>query len=241
MAAGIITKTITVASGVTIPVQFYVDDTVSPTTWTPVHLLIKSDGTIADPTLFAQGDGKTLADLYTVLGSPFQANAASRFGITNPTSVLTRVSDTNNYAQNDLIATDTTAGSVVVPSITVARVASGSFTIPRARLYTGKTSGWDQVLLRVRLWTTAPTYTNGDNGAYAVATGAAGFLGLFDFALSQFADGAAATGVASSGAIPAIALASGQVIYWDLQYIGSAALAPASAQTFTFVPEIQQN
>lgn len=177
----------------------------------------------------------------TELCSKFDAGVTVVGALATPTSVLTRVSDTNAYAQNDLIGTSVTAGSVVVPSVSVARVAAGSAMIRRVRLYTNKASGWDGVPLRVRFWSAAPTYANGDNGAYSVSTGAAGYLGKVDVTLEQFGDGAAGIGVPYIGAELGLKLASGQVIYWDLQYTGAAALSPASGQTFTVVPETQQN
>lgn len=166
-------------------------------------------------------------------------NAATLGGgtVTNPSSTLTRPADTKAYAQNDLVASNTTAGSVVVPSLTVTAESAGGFVARKARLTTNKTSGWDGVQLRVRFWTAAPTYTNGDNGAYAVATGASGYIGKMDVTLEQFGDGATGIGVPTSGVDFGVALASGQTIYWDVQYIGSASLTPASGQTFTLTLE----
>ncbi len=161
--------------------------------------------------------------------------------LANPTSTLTRPADATAYDQNDLVASSATAGSVVVPSATVARVAAGSFLLRRCRLSTNKTSGWDGAALRVRFWTAAPTYANGDNGAYSVATGAAGYLGRMDVTLEQFSDGACGFGIPSVGSELAVKLASGQAVYWDLQYVGSASLTPASGQTVTLTAEAIQN
>lgn len=157
--------------------------------------------------------------------------------VTNPTSVLTRPADTTAYSQNDLIANNTTAGSVTVPSFAIA-TSGGGACIGRVRLTTNKTSGWDATTFTMRLWTAAPTYTNGDNAAYAVATGAAGFLASFSVTLSQFADGASGVGAPAVGNNVCPKLASGTSIYWDLQYTGSASLTPASGQTFTATPEV---
>lgn len=161
--------------------------------------------------------------------------------LANPTSTLTRPNDTNAYAQNDLIASSTTAGSVVVPSITVTRIAAGSCAIRRLRLATNVTTGWGSASFTVRLWTTAPTYTNGDNGAYAVATGSAGFLGAYSISISQWADGASGNGLPLVGNEVGIKLASGSIVYWDLQYTGSASLTPIAQQTFTLTAETYQD
>lgn len=159
----------------------------------------------------------------------------------NASSVLTRPADTMAYAQNDLIASNTTAGSIAVPSLSVLRVAAGSGLVRRFRLYTNKTSGMDTLTFRARFWSAAPTYSAGDNGAYGVATGAAGYLGHADFTMAQFGDGAAAIGVPAIGSELGIKLGSGQAIYWDLQITSAAGFTPASAQTFTMVAETIQN
>lgn len=161
--------------------------------------------------------------------------------ITNPTSVLTRPSNILTYAQNNLVANNATAGSVTVPSVSAARVSAGSFMVRRIRLTTNVTTGWDVSTFTIRFWSTAPTYSNGDRGAYAVLTGAAGFLGAFVVTLAQFTDGAAGIGVPSIGTEMGVALASGLLVYWDLQYTGVAVLTPISSQTFTLTLEDYQN
>lgn len=166
-----------------------------------------------------------------LLGS---VNTPTAGTITNPSNTITRPANTTNYAQNNLIASSVTAGSVVVPSFSVA---SNGGAIPRVRLSTNKTSGWDAVVIRVRLWSSAPTYTNGDGGAYAIATGAAGLLAVFDVTLSQFGDGATGMAAPNSGTAAWIKV-SGTSVFWDLQYTSAAALTPASGQTLTLVVEL---
>lgn len=179
-----------------------------------------------------------------VLPAALTAASALRVGGTtaNPTSVLTRPADTNAYAQNDLIASSTTAGSVVVPSFTATPANGGTGIIRRCRLLTSATTGMGGVAVQVEFWNTAPTVTNGDNGAYAIATGAAHWLGSMTFAsLTQVADGAYGAAVSDVGSDIDFALASTAVIYWTLKYVGSAGFTPISAQTFTLVPEILQD
>ena len=158
----------------------------------------------------------------------------------NPTSTLTRPADANIYAALDMIANNTTGASVTVPSLTVARVATGSLIIRRVRLVTNHTTSFDAVVLRVRLWTAAPTYTNGDNAAYLLAGGAANFLGQFDITMVQHADGAVGVGVPSVGGEVGIKLASGSSVYWDLQ-VTSGTPTPASGKTFILTAETYQN
>ncbi len=163
------------------------------------------------------------------------ASASYSGAITNPTSVLTRPNDTNAYSINDLIASSTTAGSIVVPSFNIVNSAGGVI-IPRVRLSTNVTTGWGAVTLQVTLWSAAPTYTNGDNGAYAVATGSANRLAQYQVTLTQDADGASGNGALLVGNAAAIKLASGTAIYWDIQTLTAA--TPIANQTFTITPEL---
>lgn len=160
---------------------------------------------------------------------------------TNPSSVLTRPADTAIYAQNDLIASSTTAGSVVVPSFTATPTSLGSGSIRSCRLYSNKTSAWGGGSFLIEFWTAAPTFTNGDNGVYTVATGAASWLGSMAVTFTQVADGCYGAGVSNVGSTMDFALASGSSIFWTLKITSAAALTPASGQTFTLVPEIFQD
>jgi hypothetical protein len=157
----------------------------------------------------------------------------------NPSSTLTRPSDTTAYAVGDLVASSTTAGSVSVPNVAAAAASAGSGSIRRLRLYTNKTSGMDGISFVVELWTAAPTFSNGDNGAYAVATGAANFLGSFTPTLTQVADGAYGVALPDVGSGIDFKLASGTAVYWTMKAL--TAFTPASAQTFTVVAEVIQD
>lgn len=150
----------------------------------------------------------------------------------NPTSTLTRPANTTAYSSGQLVASSTTAGSIVVPSFTLA---GGRGFIPRLRLATNVTTGWSGAALTVTLWRTAPTYTNGDGGSYAVATGGAARLGAFACTLTQYGDGASGECSVSTGNFATIALPSGTSVYWDIQTGGS--LTPISGQTFTLTAE----
>lgn len=154
--------------------------------------------------------------------------------VTNPTSTLTRPADTTAYSALDLVASSTTAGSVVVPSFSVPT--GGQGVLQRLVLATNATTGFDSSQFTVRLWRAAPTYTNGDNGAYAVATGAANHIASFTCYLSQYGDGAVGGCSINSGNLTAIKLASGTSVYWDIQSQG--AYTPISGQTFTLTAEV---
>lgn len=158
---------------------------------------------------------------------------------TNPTSVLTRPANTTAYAVSDLVASNVTAGSIVVPSFTATPTAGGSGHLNKARLITNKTSGMGGISFLIDFWQAAPTFTNGDNGAYAVATGAANWLGQIVVSLTQAADGAYGSGAPLVGTALDFDLASGALIYWTLQ--ATAVFTPASGQTFTLISEIIQD
>jgi hypothetical protein len=161
-------------------------------------------------------------------------------GTANPVfGVLTRPADTTAYAVSDLVASSTTAGSVAVPSGSMVRVAAGSGLLAQMNLYSSHTTGLSGTTMTVRLWSAAPTYTNGDNGAYAVATGAASFIAKFSGTFEQFADGAVAVLTPNSGTALLLKLAAGQTVYWDLQT--NAIFTPQSGATFTLVPQIAQD
>ena len=186
--------------------------------------------------------GSPSADVITVQGSASGTalNTAIVSGgglsltITNPTSTLTRPANTTAYVANAIIASNTSGASVVVPSFAIQNSAGGA-SIPRLRLSTNVTTGWSGVVININLWTAAPTYTNGDNGSYVVATGAASYLGQFSVSLNQFADGASGIAISSSGNPVNVRLGSGTAIYWDMQITGTA--TPISGQTFTLTAE----
>ncbi|HEY3695141.1 hypothetical protein [Phenylobacterium sp.] len=185
--------------------------------------------------------GTASADVLSVQGVASMTPLAIGATASNPASTLTRPANTTAYTANNLVGSSVTAGSVVVPSFTAARIAAGSFRVAELRLASNHTTGLAGVQVTVRLWTAAPTYTNGDGGAYAVATSGAGvnYLGTFVGTFEQFADGAAAILSSQSGFVRSVKLASGQTVYWDLQAL--TAFTPQSGKTFTLTPSLEQD
>ena len=155
--------------------------------------------------------------------------------LTNPTSVLTRPANTTAYAAGNLVGSSTTAGSVTVPSFSIANTAGGSV-IPKVLLSTNVTTGWAGIGYQIDFWRAAPTFTNGDGGAYAVATGAANYLGSYTGTFAQAGDGAYSEAAPVLGNVVAPKLASGASIFWTIKITSAA--TPISGQTFTLTGEV---
>lgn len=75
---------------------------------------------------------------------------------------FTRPSDTTAYADNDLVANSTTAGSVVPLSFNVGR---GGLKIVGARIQKSDESDVANATFTLHLFGSSPTVANGDNGA----------------------------------------------------------------------------
>jgi hypothetical protein len=162
--------------------------------------------------------------------------------LATPSSVLTRPANTTAYAQNELIANSVTAGSVVVPSFQAIAAAGGSGAIKRARLITNASSGLGSISFHVDFWSAAPTFANGDGGAYAPATGNASWLGSMTFSgLTQFGDGASGAAIPNVSTDISFVLASSTNIFWSLQCTSATGFTPISGETFTLIPEILQD
>lgn len=155
----------------------------------------------------------------------------------NPSANFTRPADTTAYASGDLVANNTTAGSVAAMALTAARTAAGSFLLHRLKLHKSGTSVTN-ASFRAHLFSSAPTVTNGDNGALAM-TGVAGYLGNVDITIDQaFNDGAAGfSSIAMSDIVAK--LGAGTTLYALLE--ARAAYTPVSAEVFTLTADIVQD
>lgn len=191
------------------------------------------------PTVLVQSGGNTTINSLQNGGQNASANCHPVVlpydTFTNPTSILTRPANTTAYSPNDLVGSNTVNTSLVVPFFSIVN-SGGGVIIPRIMLITNATTGWGSVSLQIGIWVSAPTYTNGDNAAYAPATGSLSWKGTYNVFLTQFGDGAVGVASPSVGPAPTIRLASGTSIYWDLQILTAA--TPISGQTFTVIPEI---
>lgn len=155
-----------------------------------------------------------------------------------PTATFTRPADTTAYASGDLVANNTTAGSVTPLSLTVARVAAGSFLLRRVRLRKSGTSVTNATF-RVHFYSASPSVTNGDNGAW-LSSGSADYIGSMDVStMKAFSDGAVGVGQPNEGYELTHKLASGQIVYALVE--ARAAYTPASAEVFLLTVEDLQN
>lgn len=157
-------------------------------------------------------------------------------------STLTRPANTTAYAAGQLVASSTTAGSIVVPSLAVALNNAGSGVVRRLRLRASQTSGLGAAnSFGVDLWTAAPTFTNGDGGAYVVATGSASWLGTFTFgSMVQAGDGAYGAAAPDVGQeLWFVCGAGSSNLYWSLFTNGP--FPPTSVETFVLTAELAQD
>lgn len=153
-------------------------------------------------------------------------------------SSFTRPLDTITYSLGDLVSSNTTAGSIVVPKVIAPAIGSG--VIQNVRLYSHGSpdiSGMsDGVSFSVRLWSVAPTYVNGDNGLWALATGYNSLLGKVDVgAWYKFSTIWVGTAIPLLDAY-SLSWSALQNVWWDLS-LSSGTFTPASGQQFSLAVE----
>jgi hypothetical protein len=177
------------------------------------------------------GTGTAASSLRTTLatdvGLPAGANFLGFRGVLQVAveATFARPADTTAYASGDLVANNTTAGSVTAMSFTVSRAAAAGITVAGVRIRKTST-GVQNAAFRLHLYSTSPTVTNGDNGAW-LSNQAAAYLGSVDVTMDKaFSDGACGYTPCS---IPH-RIASGSAIFGLLEARG--AYTPVSAETF---------
>lgn len=153
-------------------------------------------------------------------------------------ATMTRPADTTAYAVGDMVANNTTAGSVTpIQFSNVVRSSGGTGVLRRLRL---KKSGVSATgaSFRVHLFRASPTAGAGDNAAFAVTSGSADYLGKVDITTDQsFGDGAAGFSDVSMGDIQINPAATS--LFALLEARG--AYTPANAETFILTAEILQD
>jgi hypothetical protein len=195
----------------------------NPTTGEQVQEICIVTGTLGSPTIVTSANPLAVASL----------------PIVTPTANFTRPSDTTQYASGDLVANNTTAGSVTPLSwATAARTTAGSGQVLRARL-TKSTASATAATFRLHLYAASPTCTNGDNGVWL--TTQSGYLGSFDLDASStsgrtFSDPALEViGVPTAGSQVNF-VATATTIYGLVE--ARSTYTPASAEVFTVILEI---
>lgn len=184
--------------------------------------IITALGAIGDAA-WASGNGSVIALLKTIAtASADVSTPLPTFGLSlRPTNTFNRPADTTAYAIGDLIANNTTAGSVTAPTFAVAASAGGKGLIRSVKI---DKAGATAATIRAHFWLAAPTPANGDNGVFSATK--AGYLGYIDVVLAAFSDGAAGIGL---GEIP-FDLASGTTVACLLE--ARTAFTPTSASAY---------
>ena len=135
-----------------------------------------------------------------------------------------RPADTTAYANGDLVANSTTAGSVTALTFATPGLTKGIGMIRHVRLRKTNATATNATF-KLHLFNTSPLApTNGDNGAF-VPAGIAGYLG--QVAITMIAGTAGCAGVASA-AIP-VTGATSDTLYGLIE--ATAAYTPGSAET----------
>ena len=157
--------------------------------------------------------------------------------ISTPSATFTRPTDTNAYTIGDLVANNTSAASVTPLSWAIVALQRDGAYIRSVQLKKS-TTGVTAPNFRLHLFTTSPTVTNGDNGAYA-STSVGWFcdLDVNMYTTDPFSDGNAGIGVPNNGSECAV-LPTVQTIYGLLEARG--AYAPGNAEVFTAILEVYE-
>lgn len=160
--------------------------------------------------------------------------------IPSPTSNFTRPNDSTPYAVGDLVANSTTNTAVVPLSWLITGNAHGAVYARRVKLKKS-TNVTTNAQFRVHLYTTAPTVSNGDNGAWLSIE--AGYLGSLDVTVDKaFSDPASnGLGVPMTGTGTEIELPGGQdvTIYGLVE--ARAAYTPGAQEIITVNLEVYTN
>lgn len=157
--------------------------------------------------------------------------------IHTPYSSFVRPANTTAYTSGDIVADNTTAASITPLSWGVGAV-GGSGIIRAVRLFKSATSA-TAASFRVHLFLASPgTPTNGDNGAYGVAS-VTDHLDTVAIDLSSGAFAGGTTGLNKRSAATAIAFRLGinDKLYGLIDAQG--AYTPASGETFRVTLEIE--
>lgn len=148
-------------------------------------------------------------------------------------NTITRPNDVTAYASGDLVANNTTAGSVTPFTFYTSTTKAGGMKIWRARLDKSGAVATNATF-RLHLYESAPTVTNGDNGAWLSTS--SGYIGSIDIDASTktFSAGSSGSGVYTSNSVfaPLLVVASQTGVFYGLLE-ARAAYTPVANETFT--------
>lgn len=140
---------------------------------------------------------------------------------------FTRPSDTTAYANADLVANSTTAGSVVPMAFNIPSLGAKLW---RASINFDSATPTNATF-RLHLYSSSPTVTNGDNGAWLTTnSGYQGFI-LIDASTLTFSDTTTGYNAQLTAPLFVAPSASTGKLYGLLA--ATAAYTPASAEVFT--------
>lgn len=150
-------------------------------------------------------------------------------------ATFTTPAGTTAYASNDLIANSATAGSVVPMTFAnVCRVPGGTGMVRRARFKTTDT-GFAGQSVKLALYKSLPTVTNGDNGAWLSPDSE--FIGTISVTASyHFSDYEKGIGAPDAGSEINFDCATGSQSIYGLEIAGGA-ITPVGAQTHAWILE----
>lgn len=158
MAAGVIYQTVTTTTGETVELAFYVDDTVTPTTWIPVRVNVNASGS---PVAFGSGaNGSTVPRVALATDSP---------------GVIATGTIGNGNLSATILSVDTPANATSIAKLEDAASADGDKGVPAMavrKATPANTSGTDgdYEFLQVsagRLWVSdSPSMANFGAGEY---------------------------------------------------------------------------
>lgn len=158
--------------------------------------------------------------------------------IAAPQDSFSRPADITAYADGDLVANSTTAGSVTPLKFSMNGLGRSGI-VRRARI--SKTSNTaTAATFSLHLFDSEPTVANGDNSAFSVATNLDSWLGKIAVDMSSAAEAGASTVITQVSAAVAIGVSkpiSGGIIYGLVEAGG--AYTPTSGETFTVRLEIE--
>lgn len=191
---------------------------------------------ITDATMPSGGSGLLgwLSAIWYRLTQPLYVGA-----IANPSSSFAVPNSSATYAVGDLIANSATAGSVTPMEKTIVRTAAGAAVIVKGRFYKTGT-GIVGASFREHFFTSSPTVTNGDDGAF-LPNQCLTRIGSIDYNLADMvvhSDGVSCVGIPTTGYPITVDLPSGSVVYSLIEARG--AYVRTAAETITTVAETEQ-